>query len=313
LTDGYFHLGVIAKHIGTLRIKVWAQRTSQRNQETARSGHNDSDQHHRISGKVIGTKQLTLRGSQGQQRAHTLARLEINDGKVIPLALGPKERLEPLNIRKGQRLNVQAVPGTIDGRTILVAQRVSAGDQSVQFQHSGYPTFRSANGSTAQQTRTVRGEIDGFKHVDLRSSARDRQQHSLVRIKLENGRSQVVALGPKRDMDDFNFRVGMPIVITGQPGRIDGREVLFAERIRVGNQTHKINWPRQQRDGGTFAVRGTVQGYQVVTVSSGGKKQALLNLRLQDGRSILVDAGPKNTPGELTLDQLTLNDEVIIQ
>jgi len=48
----------------------------------------------------------------------------------------------------------------------------------------------------------------------------------------------------------------------------------------------------------------------VITMDAGRRQVSMLNLALQDGRSVLIDAG--NNPGELDLKDLDLHDQAII-
>ena len=99
---------------------------------------------------------------------------------------------------------------------------------------------------------------------------------------------------------------------------------FFADRVRTGGQTLRIarngsektgqasNGSSAGQEGKEFTLRGKVAGYQVITLQSGQKQVSLLNdLALEDGRSVVIDAGQKR--GELDLKDLDVHDRALIK
>lgn len=126
-------------------------------------------------------------------------------------------------------------------------------------------------------------------------------------------------LGPKQGLDKLKLENGEQVRLQASQGKLDGKKVLLVDRLAlIGRQEQQ---QARQNVGGTSSgsgvsgqkvtIQGTVRGYQITSIGTGDQQQVLLNLQLQDGRSVLIDAG-KYQPGELNLKDLDLNDKVTI-
>jgi hypothetical protein len=99
----------------------------------------------------------------------------------------------------------------------------------------------------------LRGEIDGYSRVNLNGQ---KDQHTLVRIRLDSGRSAIVNLGPNVELSRLNLSDGDRIAVQGQRGSINGNDVLMAKRVRVGDQTVRMNnWDRVNQNNRAQAQR----------------------------------------------------------
>jgi hypothetical protein len=318
-----------------------------------------------MEGRIDSFRGANLSDNRGYRANHTLARLRLENGRTAIVDLGPTQNLQRLNFEPGDRIEVRGQFAQVGDRRVIVAQELKIDDTVTRIRQAegrlgqsasrgysedadgryGYgaqdrqrfdqrPTqTRSAQARSSQQRFgeqiTLNGRLDGFRHVNLRTQQNERNQHSLVRVRLENGRSAIVDLGPKKDLDDLNLQTGKPISIQGRRGTIDGRSVVHANRIRFDGETHQIQRSARDRQPGDrpqgdrpqgdrqedrdFTVRGTVRGYDLLSMRTGTDTLALLNLHLQDGRSILIDAGSEYTIGDFNLRKLDLDDRIIIR
>lgn len=142
--------------------------------------------------------------------------------------------------------------------------------------------------------RAFRGEIQGFRHLHLTSANGGRTEHTLVKVSLANGTSAVVDLGPKANLSGLDLNQGDWIWIEATRGRIDERPVLMAQQLEVNGETHTIVRTRAaQEDPGQVTVRGILRDYQEVNLDSAKKDQTFVRIRLQDGRSVIVNLGPE--------------------
>lgn len=78
----------------------------------------------------------------------------------------------------------------------------------------------------------VRGEIEAFSQIDFEGESKD---NDLIKIKLENGDSAVVDLGTDSARDDLQLKDGDRIMVRGTKDKIDGKIILVAEEVTVGN------------------------------------------------------------------------------
>lgn len=304
-----------------------------------------------VSGEVSTMRAINVRTSTGETRQHSLIQVQQSNGQLKAVDLGPVSNVNTLALRRGDFVQILGNQRTVNGRPVIVAQQVRHEGQTLlvspfqpsssryvrsplsrsssQFQQSSQmrqPTrqssqMRQTTRQSSQMRQTGRqskaydlnGQIDGFRHINLRNAMGQRDQHSLVKITLQNGRSAVVDLGPKRNLERIDLEKGKRIQVRGQRGTVDGRNVLLANQVRVGNETIRINRSPRPEQAGKVNLKGTVQGYQLTTIGTGTNQVALLRLRLLDGRSVLIDAGKKYTTGELDLRNLNLLDRVTIE
>lgn len=302
---------------------VQAQNQQERRWSQQSDTRQNEQQQRTLRGTVDSVRTAQWRSSSGEQDQRCIVRLRLEDGRTTFVDVGSKSKLQNLSLSTGDQVQLSGRYANIRGREVFMANTVRVNGEAFTIQRSGQESAGSqvAQGSQARQghTQTVQGQIDGFRHIYLRPQQGQRQQHSLVKLRLQDGRTLIVNLGPKRDLDDLSLQKGDRITLRGQRGMIDGRSVFFADQIRHGGETIQIaragGNPRQpqasQQQGRQFTVRGKVAGYQVLTLDSGEKQVSLLNLRLDDGRSVLIDAGQNNE--KLNLDQLDLRDRVVIQ
>lgn len=116
-------------------------------------------------------------------------------------------------------------------------QRQSQQRQSQQRQ-------QSEQQRQTQQQAELRGQIEDWRRVSLQG---DRDQHTLVKLRLQDGTSKVVDLGPNVELSRLDLQRGDQVAVHGMKGMINGRDVLMAQRVRVGQDTIAMNnWDPQQ-------------------------------------------------------------------
>jgi hypothetical protein len=207
----------------------------------------------------------------------------------------------------------------------------SPGEQWQTEQNQGQNQFEQGN------ERTVRGRIQSLRELNLRNAQGIREEHSIAHLRLQDGRIVTADLGLAGTVDELNLEQGDRITVRGHRGTIDGRQTLFADQVRAGDQTLDVartsspwehhgfsqgqfgnqnnsGWQSQNQsreEPEHFTLRGRVTGYQVINLESGHRQVSLLNLRLANGREVLIDAG--RHPSLLDLKDLELRDRVVIK
>jgi len=281
-----------------------------------------------IRGTIDSVRQADWVSRNGDREQRCIIRLQLENGRTEFVDVGSQSKLRDMSLNSGDRIQLKGSYTTLDGRRVFMADQMRVDGQTFTVQrNTGSQRSQFAQNAPTEsnsQQRTVHGRIQGFRHIRLRPAQGQREQHSLVKLSLEDGRTLVADLGRKTDLDDLDLQKGDRITLRGRQGTIDGRSVFFADRVRVGDQTVQIarNSLRQNQGqassssspnqrSGQFTLRGKVAGYQVITMQSGQKQVSLLNLAMEDGRSVLVDAGEKR--GELDLKDLDLHDQAIIK
>ncbi len=98
----------------------------------------------------------------------------------------------------------------------------------------------SNNNAQERETR-LQGTIDGFRSVDISTNGAQADEHSFVRLRLENGESKIVCLGTRVDLRDLSLESGKDITVVGKKARIDGENVIVAERIDYDDTVYRIS------------------------------------------------------------------------
>ncbi len=96
----------------------------------------------------------------------------------------------------------------------------------------------SPNHFTRQQV--VTGTVESFHRVPFNQRQGEQGKHTLVRIRLEDGRSTLVDLGPRWDLQDLELKQGNHVRMTGEMGTIDGHWALLADQIQAHGQTWNV-------------------------------------------------------------------------
>jgi len=92
----------------------------------------------------------------------------------------------------------------------------------------------------------IRGTLDGWTTVDLKGQ---RDAHTLIRVRLEDGSREVINLGPNVEVEKLRLSDGKRIAAYGPEGSIDGNDVLMAEKILVDERVIRTpEWTPQGAD-----------------------------------------------------------------
>ena len=156
-------------------------------------------------------------------------------------------------------------------------------------------------------TRTIRGRVDNVKTLDLQSRAGQSDKHRIVQLSMEDGRNVLVECGPEGSNQKVRFNQGDEVVVTGRTGYINGRRVLFAERINLDGEPFRIarntssNKSSQQNQNVRTQFSGLIQDFRTVWLSDNNRTNHVVEITLQDNERLLVDFG-KNSLSSLNLD-----------
>jgi len=77
--------------------------------------------------------------------------------------------------------------------------------------------------SSSSAERTIRGRIQGFREASVNEGQGQRQEHALVKLRTQDGRTVVADLGPKQDIQDLDLQKGDRLSLRGTQGTVDGQ------------------------------------------------------------------------------------------
>jgi S1-C subfamily serine protease len=126
-----------------------SQRQGQRPDQASRQGQQNRRQ---VSGEIVKTKRVDVRNSD---RQHLVALLKTDDGNRLIVDLGSPGRLGDQMPKIGDQISATGRSARVGDRTIIVADQLRNGDQTVRIDHSGWMQRRSqpASRQHGQQDR----------------------------------------------------------------------------------------------------------------------------------------------------------------
>jgi hypothetical protein len=185
----------------------------------------------RIEGKLMDTKTIQLRGIEGKE---LIGRVQTQDGRVAKVALGPQNQLKNLNLQEGDQVAVLGKVGAINDRAMLIAYDVRANGN----------TIRVNRPPGVQGLRHFSGEIEKTRTAKLRNVD---QKQTVARVRLDEGPTMDVILGPQSDVQRLNLQQGDEVAFLGYQARLDRRPALVAEEVAAHNQIVKNDLPDREQ------------------------------------------------------------------
>jgi len=91
----------------------------------------------------------------------------------------------------------------------------------------------SWNSSNSEDMDSVQGKVESFRRISLQG---EDERHQLLKVRLRDNSTELVNLGPETTLNELDLMKGDSITIKGQTNYIDGKEVIFAEKIKVDGQ-----------------------------------------------------------------------------
>ncbi|KAF0096291.1 MAG: hypothetical protein E1N59_258 [Puniceicoccaceae bacterium 5H] len=98
------------------------------------------------------------------------------------------------------------------------------------------------------KVKRLKGQIEGFRQMELQNRQGDKDQFTVVKLSLQDGRSTVVSLGRTNEVQDLDLQQGDRVQLMGSPGQIDGQPVFVARKLRVNDQTVDVNRAIRRQD-----------------------------------------------------------------
>lgn len=191
----------------------------------------DERQMFRVQGKLADTRTIQLRGAEGKE---LIGRVQTQEGRVAKVALGPKNQLEKLNLQEGDPVTVLGQVGAINDRAMLIARDVQANGDTVRVERP----------PAAQGLRHFSGEIEKTRTAKLRNVD---QKQTVARVRLNEGPTLDVILGPQEDMEKLNLRQGDQVAFLGYKARLDRRPALVAEEVAAHGEVVKNELSDRER------------------------------------------------------------------
>lgn len=155
-------------------------------------------QQKQVSGTLERVRTLTMRDKNDQSTKLTVAQVELQKGRDILVAFKahPDQRQRRIQLEPGHRLQARGKVGLINGRRVLMADQIRSNGRTFDVRQistqSSQGTGSAARFQSGGSQQPERGRVQRTSRY--RSSSGD--EHTLLLIQFENGRTALVDLGP---------------------------------------------------------------------------------------------------------------------
>ncbi len=180
----------------------------------------------RIQGTI---KEMNTVDLTGMDESHSVARLELDNGRMAKVDLGPKRKVEESNFKKGDDITIFGSSGRINDKPMLMAHWIEYDNKVVSIRRPQDRNMRRYNAEVVKTKET---------------NVRDSGNLLMARVKFEDGRTTIVNLGPSDTLKAYNVKPGVKIDMLTRPVNIDGKRALVAEQLEIGDKVVDIDWEK---------------------------------------------------------------------
>lgn len=245
------------------------QKQQSQQKQQARQQQQGSNKFASVSGRLVGLRAVNL---DNEPDKHVLAKLRTSSGKTVIVDLGTRKNLQSMRFRPNQPLTVMGSGGRINGKPILVADKVR--DDS------------GSGGPTLTIVRII--PIDAARLAQMRQAQQRRQQQqgSQAQQGSQQGQQQ-----------------------QGSQARQQGSRQGQQQRQARGQQARLPDWHPSVNTSQARFVSGRVIDKREVKLQGQDQKHVLVKLRTSRGQTALIDLGAAG--GEALKDLKPENGEFV--
>lgn len=178
-----------------------------------------------ISGTISDTKTERI---AGQDSEFLIAHIDTDRGDRMCAVLGPKQKLDRLDLEQGDQIDVQGVRARLNDKLVVMADKVSHDGRSVQVD---LPEI--------QRLKRARGTIESLRTVSFRGFD---SPFVIAEVTTMNNRKQLVNLGPEKKLKKLELQEGDELRVLARPGTVNGQPAMIAQEI-FANDKH-VDVPR---------------------------------------------------------------------
>lgn len=262
---------------------------------------------------------LTLKGTveafstasinqRGQQSERGLARIRLENGRSAIVDLGDRRDLRKVDIEQGDFVKIGGTKSSLNGQTILVADRLRVREQDPRQQQrarqQGHGNRQQQSDRDRQQrqgNRRQQGQRGSEALVKLKgeiASTRRDGQTTLLTMRMEDGTQRTVVIPSRFDISDVELTDADRIQLMGRNARNrQGDRAVVAERLRIDGQeiqrrdrqqqSGTQQWERQQAQRGQHAQRQQQRGQQRQQAQQQRQQRGQQSQQQQRGQSTI--------------------------
>lgn len=200
------------------------QRRGRRSRQQMRRGD-------RIQGSIKEMKTISL---SKMDEDHVIARIRTQNGQVAKVDLGPERKISDLNLQKGDQVTVHGITGSVNQKPVLMAHAVEAKGQRVSVKRPQDLNLKSYS-----------GQIIKTKKTSIRKGT---PTVLMARIRMDDGNTAMVNMGPEKELRNrLDIREGKRFSMLARPAKINGRNALVAEFVKIGDNSVDVDWEKAKK------------------------------------------------------------------
>lgn len=202
----------------------------------------------KLNGTVQGLSKMKLKRPSGAIGTYTIAKVALENGKTTIVNLGRESQLQDVQLKKGDKIQALGRRGQVANETVFVAHKLKANGSTIDANptirltqsNQGQSTSGNNPDAQAQQNRdsaqqTIQGTVASV--TKAAADASSKQQHTLINLRLENGQSTIVDLGPAASLEKIDLQAGEQVTVRGTQRNMNGRQVLVPDLMRVEGES----------------------------------------------------------------------------
>ncbi len=162
-----------------------------------------------------------------------IARVEGEDGKVNVVCLGAAQKLNQLDLREGDSIQIKGVRARMNDRPIVMVTQIRHNGKQLDTRLPKRVSLKRVK-AELQSMRTVK-----FRGID--------QPHIVAEVKTQGGKNELVNLGPKAKYDQVDLREGDSLKLLVRPGMISGQDALIVQEAKIGDKTIQLPRPKDRK------------------------------------------------------------------
>ncbi|MCG6156537.1 hypothetical protein [Rubinisphaera margarita] len=212
-----------------------ARRQSQARAQEHQRSRNQNGQHQSSKRlQVKGTIQsLSQKEMMNSEKPKVVAKLKTQEGRTATVCLGSQDKVNQLNLQQGDQVQAHGVRATFNGKSMLMAERVSAGEQTITNQ---LPRKQGLN--------RFQGEVVSTRQANFRNRE---GEFVIATVRTEKHGTKEVNLGHASEFENVDISEGKQIKFLAGEARMNGRSALIAQAIRIDGQTIDVRESTNQQ------------------------------------------------------------------
>lgn len=188
----------------------------------------------RLTGTVESIRTLRLRNRSQEVSDRAVARVTLEDGKVILVDFGDVNGNPELILRPNEKVTIVGRVGKINGHHVLFAEAVRQDGTSVRLLRKGYSFLAGKSHSRDEKLAVFSGVVLDASTILLNNEAG--QTKRLIQIELESGGMALIETGSDATLQELGIAKGEWILVRGERHQISRRTFISAQELRINGE-----------------------------------------------------------------------------